>query len=61
LPESNTQENRIPLPYGGRYSPLLASALARSDPTLLSKTDPGGLWLILERQVTLLQMAIAEG
>jgi hypothetical protein len=38
-----------------------ASALARSDPTLLSKTDPGGLWLILERQVTLLQMAIAEG
>jgi hypothetical protein len=38
-----------------------SSALARSDPTLLSKTDPGGLWLILERQVTLLQMAIAEG
>jgi hypothetical protein len=25
------------------------------------KTDPGGLWLSLEGQVTLLQMAIPEG
>jgi hypothetical protein len=42
-------------------SPERTSALARSDPPLLSKTDPGGLWLSLEGQVTLLQMAIPEG
>jgi hypothetical protein len=38
-----------------------SSALARSAPPLLSKTDPCGLWLSLEGQVTLLQMAIPEG
>jgi hypothetical protein len=38
-----------------------SSALARSDPPLLSKTDPGDLWLSLEGQVTLFQMAIPEG
>ena len=45
------------LPLSTRAMP----ALARCDPPLLSKTDPGGLWLSLEGLVTLLQMAIPEG
>ena len=40
---------------------MLSSALGKSDPRLLPNTDPGSLWLSLEGQVTLLQMAIAEG
>ena len=53
----------VPMVYWGYYyadrnsTVQVASALARSDPPLLSKTDPGGLWLSVEGQVTFVNTA----
>jgi hypothetical protein len=43
-------------------SPIMRpqSALARSDPRLLSKTGPGGPWLGLEGLAATCQMAVSE-